>query len=92
MPQHLGPSKLVRGSGTVLLLIGLIRASASPAAAPKVVQVEAVAGRARVASVTPRPGAESVYNLEVDTWRGKENLRLNILDFQMSGQPSVTTT
>ena len=32
-----------------------------------------------------------VYNLEVDTWRGKENLRLNILDFQMSGQPSVAT-
>jgi single-stranded-DNA-specific exonuclease len=27
-----------------------------------------------------------VYNLEVDNWGGKEQLRLNILDFEASSQ------
>ena len=34
------------------------------------------------------PVMDIVYNLEIDHWRGKETLRLNILDFAPSGQSS----
>jgi single-stranded-DNA-specific exonuclease len=30
-----------------------------------------------------------VYNLEMDQWRGKDRLRLNILDFTATNQPEV---
>ncbi len=33
------------------------------------------------------PFIDIVYNLEVDRWRGEENLRLNILDFAESERP-----
>jgi hypothetical protein len=31
------------------------------------------------------PRIDIVYNLEVDNWGGKNQLRLNILDFKRSG-------
>ena len=34
------------------------------------------------------PSLDIVYNLEIDRWRGKETLRLNILDFAPTGQSS----
>ncbi|HET6477625.1 MAG TPA: single-stranded-DNA-specific exonuclease RecJ [Dehalococcoidales bacterium] len=34
------------------------------------------------------PVMDIVYNLEIDRWRGKETLRLNILDFAPTGQSS----
>ncbi|MCK4962701.1 MAG: hypothetical protein KAS19_09445, partial [Anaerolineales bacterium] len=39
-----------------------------------------------LADVTP--SLDIVYNLEIDRWRGKETLRLNILDFAPTGQSS----
>jgi single-stranded-DNA-specific exonuclease len=33
------------------------------------------------------PALDIVYNLEIDRWRGKETLRLNIMDFAPAGQP-----
>ncbi len=32
------------------------------------------------------PALDIVYNLEIDRWRGKETLRLNIMDFAPAGQ------
>ena len=34
------------------------------------------------------PALDIVYNLEIDRWRGKETLRLNIMDFAPTGQYS----
>ena len=37
------------------------------------------------------PNIDIVYNLEVDNWGGKKQLRLNILDFKKSGEQEKTS-
>ena len=41
-----------------------------------------------LAELSPR--LDIVYNLEIDRWGGKEQLRLNILDFKGSVSPSAS--